>query len=121
MRFSNIKNIVIEVTPPCDFAQDKKSNRSRFISGIMFDIEAYHPKYFSGESFYKELYPIKYMNDESLKVIIFDFKFFNSISEDELKKEANFKILFRTKDKLFADILQKLSSHTARLGLAVIH
>ena len=74
-----------------------------------------------GESYYKELYPIKYGTEETLKIIIFDFKFFNSINEVELKDAANFKILFRAKDKLFADILQKLSSHTARLGLAVIH
>ncbi len=119
--FENVKNIIIEVTPPCDFAQDKKFNRSRFISGIMFDITKDFRKYFEGESFYKELFPIKYKDDESLKVIIFDFKFFNSINENELKKEENFKILFRAKDKLFADIIQKLSSHTARLGLAVIH
>ncbi len=119
--FKNVKNILIEVTPPCDFAQDKKSNRSRFISGIMFDYTKDFKKYFEGESYYKELYPIKYGTEETLKIIIFDFKFFNSINEVELKDAANFKILFRAKDKLFADILQKLSSHTARLGLAVIH
>lgn len=118
--FENVKNIIIEVTPPCDFSQDKKSNRSRFISGIMFDHSKGFKKYFSDQSFYKELYPIKYDNEEALKVIIFDFKFFNSINEAELKNEAKFKILFRAKDKLFADILQKLSSHTARLGLSVI-
>jgi hypothetical protein len=119
--FKNLKNIIIEITPPCDFAQDKKSNRSRFISGIMFDYSKDFKKYFEGESYYKELFPIKYSTEESLKIIIFDFKFFNSINETELKDGSNFKILFRAKDKLFADILQKLSSHTARLGLAVIH
>ncbi len=119
--FKNVKNIAIEVTPPCDFAQDKKSNRSRFVSGIMFDYSKDFKKYFEGESYYKELYPIKYGTEENLKIIIFDFKFFNSINEVELKDGAKFKILFRAKDKLFADILQKLSSHTARLGLAVIH
>jgi len=54
--FKNVKNIIIEVTPPCDFAQDKKSNRSRFISGIMFDYSKDFRKYFDGESYYKELY-----------------------------------------------------------------
>lgn len=117
----NVSNIIIEVTPPCDFAQDKKSNRSRFISGIMFDYSKDLKKYFHNEGYYNELFPIKYNNEDTLKFIIFDFKFFNSINEAELKDSANFKILFRAKDKLFADILQKLSSHTARLGLAVIH
>lgn len=119
--FNNVKNIIIEVTPPCDFAQDKKSNRSRFVSGIMFDYAKDFKKYFNNDSFYKELYPIKYGTEDTLKIIVFDFKFFNSINESELKEAGNFKILFRAKDKLFADILQKLSSHTARLGLAVIH
>ncbi len=117
----NVKHIVIEVTPPCDFSQDKKSNRSRIISGIMFDYEKNFRKYFHNESYYKELFPVKYNDDAELKVIVFDFKFFNSLNESDLKDQTKFKILFWTKDKLFADILQKLASHTARLGLAVIH
>jgi len=119
--FKNLKNIIIEVTPPCDFAEDKKSKRSRIISGIMFDYQSDLLDYFKSDSYYRELYPIKYVNDDKLKLIIFDFKYFNSINEDELKNEKNYKIIFRVKDKLFADILQKLSSHTARLGLAVLH
>jgi hypothetical protein len=119
--FKNVKNIILEVTPPCDFAQDKKANRSRFISGLIFDYEKEAKKYFTGEGFYTELFPIKLPNEENLKMIVFDFKFFSSLNEDELKKPELHKILFRVKDKLFADVLQKLSSHTARLGLPIIH
>lgn len=118
--FANSKNIVIEVTPPCDFANDKKSNRSRFISGVMFDFRKDFQKYFQGDSFYKELWPIKFGNEVNLKVIVFDFKFSSSLNEDELKNIDSYKILFRAKNKLFADILQKLSSNTARLGLPII-
>jgi hypothetical protein len=53
-------------------------------------------------------------------MVRFDFRYFGSVDEDDLKNETKYKLLFRTRDKLFADILQKLSSHTARLGLPII-
>jgi hypothetical protein len=116
----NVKDIIIEVTPPCDFSNDKKSKRSRFISGLMFDYDKEAKKYFSGDGFYTELFPINIQNDVNMKMIVFDFKFFNSINENELEDVNSYKILYRVKDKLFSDILQKLSSHIARLGLPII-
>jgi hypothetical protein len=61
------------------------------------------------------------LNDHATsQMIVFDFRYFGMIKEDELKNAAQYQILFRTKDKLFADIIQKFSSHIARLGLAII-
>jgi len=38
-----------------------------------------------------------------------------------LKNSLEYKIIAKAKDKLFADVLQKLSSHTARLGIAILY
>lgn len=121
--FKSIKYILVELTPPCDFAQDKKASKSRFVSGVMFDyIKTDNPRqYFSGDNFYTELFPFSIPNEESQKMIVLDFRYFNSMDEKELINKEKFICLFKVKDKLFADILQKLASHTSRLGLSIIH
>lgn len=116
------KRVVIEVTPPCDFAQNKKQLLSRGVGGIMLDYNNNKVRtYFSGDNFYSYLYPIYIEGFEEPQIIIFDFYKFQTIKEDELKDESKYKIIAKAKDKLFADVLQKLSSHTARLGIAVMH
>jgi len=114
--------ILIEVTPPCDFAVDKKAKRSRVLGGFYvkdFASNSQRDK-FNGENFYKELNGLMVDNTEQSYKVRFDFRYFGSISEDDLKDAAQYKIMFRFKEKLFADILQKLSSHTARLGIPFI-
>jgi hypothetical protein len=115
--------IIIEVTPPCDFSNGKKGNISRIVAGYICDynssnIESLKKK---GDSFYKEFFPVFTEDNKLPKIVVLDFKYFGSTQEDELKNNSKFRMLFRAKDKLFADILQKLASHAARLGLAVIH
>ncbi|HBD26509.1 hypothetical protein [Flavobacterium sp.] len=110
--------LVIEITPPCDFSQNKLKKR-RIISGFMTDYSKELKEKFNGDNYYKEIWPISL--EGKTQMIIFDFRYFGSMDEKKLLDKRNYKILFRTKDKLFADILQKLSSHTARLGLSIIH
>ena len=43
------------------------------------------------------------------------------IDDKDLKDASKYKILFRANPKLFADIIQKFSSHAARLGLSIVH
>lgn len=115
------KRIAIEITPPCDFALNKKQSLSRILGGIMVDYNNDVRNYFKGERFYTYLYPV-YINEYEIpQIIIFDFYRLLTIKEDELKDTTNYKIIAKVKDKLFADILQKLSSHIARLGIAVIN
>lgn len=117
----NSEAIIIEVTPPCDFSNGKKGNISRIVAGYIYDYDVTNIKtYLKGENIYKEFYPVFTSNDNLSKIVVIDFKYFGSVQEDDLKNNAKFNLTFRVKDKLFADILQKLSSHTARLGLAVI-
>ena len=110
------KPIIIEMTPPCDFSNDK-SKKPRVLAGYFYDFNGKKPL---NENFYKELFPVKIKEFDKSQIVIFDFSILGIVDEDDLKDSNKYKILFRAKDKLFADILQKMSSHTARLGLSII-
>lgn len=116
------KRIVIEVSPPCDFAEKKKQFQSRIIGGLILDFD---PKirsdYFNGGNYYTFVYPINIPGITKPQMIIFDFYRFQTIKETDLKDASKFEIIMKAKDKLFADILQKLSSHTARLGIPIMN
>ncbi len=108
--------IIIELTPPCDFSNQNRL-KPRVTSGY---IQKYNRNNLPTKNkYYKELWPIL-LDDDEPKTIIFDFSLLGFVEEADLKDAARYKILFRAKDKLFADILQKMSSHTARLGLSII-
>ena len=72
------------------------------------------------ERLYTELWPIKLKVEEKIKSIVFDFSFIGFLNENDLKDESKYKLIFRVKNKLFADILQKMTSYMARLGLPII-
>ena len=119
------RRVCIEITPPCDFALNKKQSLSRIVGGIQMD---FHKDILKGnnspfktDNFYTFLYPVHIEGFEKPQMIIFDFYRFQTINEADLKNGSKFKIVLNAKDKLFADVLQKLSSHTARLGIAVLY
>lgn len=58
--------------------------------------------------------------DGENKFICFDFRFLSSTKDESLNDDNQFKLLFKANHKLFSDILQKFSSHAARLGLSLI-
>ena len=97
-----------------------KQSLSRIVGGVILDYNKNVKEYFKGDSLYTDLYPVYIEGFENPQIIIFDFYRLQTVKEDELKKTTKYKIFAKAKDKLFADILQKLSSHIARLGIAVI-
>lgn len=120
------KNIVIEITPPCDFSNKDKRVYARLIGGFLINAESDPKKQIDGlkckkECFYSEIYPVIIPQDAVPQILILDFRYFGAEEDTNLKNGKKYKILFRAKPKLFADILQKFSSHAARLGLSVIH
>ena len=117
----NAINIAIELTPPCDFSQEKKKI-SRLVSGFL--LSAVDDKkwksikgYYQGDRNYY-VWPVEINNQISL--ICFDFRLLSSASDTVLKDGTKFKLLFKVNQKLFSDILQKFSSHAARLGVPII-
>lgn len=118
----NPVQIAIEMTPPCDFSHKKVS--SRLIGGFMIDcpkeqekVNKYVTNDFKADSKYL-IWPIYY--DAGIRLICFDFR--NLYIEDDatMKDSSSYKLLFMVKHRLFSDILQKFSSHAARLGLSIV-
>ena len=114
--------IAIEMTPPCDFSHKKVS--SRLIGGFMIDcptskekLNEYVNNTFKADSKYL-IWPIIY--DEIIRLVCFDFRNIYIESDETIKNATSYKLLFRVKHRLFADILQKFSSHAARLGLSIV-
>lgn len=109
--------IAIELTPPCDFSNKKVM--SRIVGGYIVNYSANEDKkreISSGDKGYV-IQPIYIPGDSEVKYIIFDFRHLYSPSEDDLRNPYKYKILFRANHTLFSDVLQKFSSHAARLGL----
>ncbi|HTR80184.1 MAG TPA: hypothetical protein VMM58_01055 [Bacteroidota bacterium] len=114
----NSTPIIVEVTPPCDFAQ-KQILHARVLGGYMTEVVIDDiPK---KGYYYKDAFPIRLSTKDKSQILVFDFRFNGFLEEGDLKDNSKYKLLFRAKDKFFADILQKLSGHSARLGLPVIH
>lgn len=115
------ERIAIELTPPCDFSHKKVV--SRLVAGFIVEcpmkedkIQKYI-KSFKGDNKYT-VWPIHF--NEKDRFICFDFRYTDGIDDIALKDSSRYKLIFRVKHRLFADILQKFSSHAARLGLAII-
>ena len=67
------------------------------------------------------IYPIFVPGDKNVKCIVFDFRCLWTLTDTEIKNEDKYKLWFKAKPGLFADVLQKFSSHASRLGLNDIH
>ena len=109
--------IAIELTPPCDFSNKKIS--SRLVGGYMMNYvlnENSNKKLSSNDKTYV-LPPVIIPGDNAIKYVIFDFRHLYTPTDEQLKDPAKFKVLFRANRSLFSDVLQKFSSHAARLGL----
>ena len=106
---NNIKYIVLEVTPACDYAQ-RKSKVSRLIPGFLWPVHLMRCK--NAEYLYRT--PVMTLNgDDGLYRFVFDFRLFTSAPFDEIEPS---KYLFRIKQELLADIQSRLASHVSRLG-----
>lgn len=68
----------------------------------------------------EKCYNVNIRFNDSDKCILFDFRYLYTPKTEDLRDKTKYKVLFRAKPKLFADILQKFSSHAARLGLSDI-
>lgn len=111
------KKIVIELTPPCDYAHKKRL--SRFVAGFMRECPTEQQVLFDtlnslkGDSQYK-LWPVEY--DNKIYIVVFDFRHIHYIQDKDITDMNKYKVLYRTQHRIFADIIQKFSSHAARLG-----
>ncbi len=117
------ENVAIELTPPCDFCH-KKVN-SRLIGGFAFeatDLSKENLKDISDALSGDKIYSLWLaMIDRRIMIVNFDFRYLLTQSDTDLRDVTQYQLWFRAKPRLFADVLQKFSSHAARLGLANIN
>ena len=108
--------VALEITPPCDFSQKKKAH-SRILRGFICHND--NDGRFGKMHYYKEIdhIEIKACTDMQL---VFDFRFVEFVPDQDLKNQSKFELMFRVTPRLFADVLQKCSSYSARLGVSTI-
>ncbi len=116
-------NIAIELTPPCDFSN--KKIYSRLVGGYVFDmplgkINKDEFNVNTGDKLYA-ICPIYIHGETKIKCILFDFRYLWTPKEEDIIDENKYKLWFKAKPGLFADVLQKFSSHASRLGINNIH
>ncbi len=115
--FNDQLKVLIEITPPCDFAQGK-CNQPKFLEGVFFELDKCQ-KYTSDKSapksYYNYLHPISFKGNTYCFVVDFNSMYIGLVDNSE----TNF--IGRANDGLFADILQKYSSHISRLGVSFIN
>lgn len=123
----NTVNIAIELTPPCDFTN--KKIHSRFVGGYVFDIPLGIIKTKKKDLIFESpredkryaISPIIIPGEDNVKCIVFDYRFLWTLKDDEVLDNKKYELWFKAKPSLFADILQKFSSHASRLGINDMH
>lgn len=115
-------HIAIELTPPCDIAQNN-TKFSRLIGGFIIDcpqkeedIKRNKNRYCK-ESQYS-IYPILIGND--FKWICIDFTCIYVIENAQLRDADKFELLFRLKNGLYAEIQRRFIAHAGRLGTSLL-
>ena len=116
------KAIAVELTPPCD-AQNKKYVAHRLIGGFMIDCPTKEEEISEklaklGMGSRSLVWPI-YI-EGTIKILCFDYRCVYTLKDAELGDESKFEMMFTAKNRLFAELLQKFTSHAARFGLAIL-
>ena len=123
----NKVDIAIELTPPCYFTN--KKIYSRFVGGYVFDVPLGKNKVGKRDMVFDSpredkryaVSPIVVPGEDKVKCIVFDFRYLWTLNENEILDNTKYALWFKAKPGLFADILQKFSSHASRLGINDIH
>jgi hypothetical protein len=112
----SFRYIAIEMTPPCD-AMNKRIGY-RLVGGILFKTFDQNGVPCTCKNPGDKQYNLRLVQfDNEIYSIVFDFRYLHNPIETELKNAGKYKLIAKCKPKLFADILQKFSSHASRLGI----
>lgn len=124
-------DVAIELTPPCDYSQGNRK-MARLVGGYVFDIPLGKLSESSSKVRIDENGCLPNSNSEKeytvgpilledrVRYMVFDFTYLVTESVENLKNTECYEVCYRAKPKLFAHILQRFSSHAARLGLSNI-
>jgi hypothetical protein len=106
---AQLRYVLLEVSPTCDFAQNKWKN-SRLLSGVMWP-EKHFRKIKKADYIYKSPY---FEANGNIFYLVFDLRFLTSLSFDTLKKK---KPVFRVKHEFLVDVQSCLARHMNRPGV----
>ena len=119
---NNFTWIALDITPPCDIAQNK-TIYSSLIGGFMLDctptkegLKTFKGQYDKDSQF--SIYPV--MIDSKTKWITLDFSCIYIISQQDIFNKG-FKLLFRFKKGLYAEAQRLYTTHIGRLGTSLLH
>ena len=106
-----IKHVVLEVTPACDFAEEKM-RAHRLLPGVMLPGSLLKRKHIKSAE-YAYTSPVMFLEGD-LYYMVFDLRRFTSvdIGDPRLRDPA-----FALQSELLADIQSKLSNHVSRTGV----
>lgn len=111
-------HIAIELTPPCDIAQNN-TKFSRLIGGFIIEcprdkgtIRSCKNKYCNERQY--SIYPILIENKS--RWICIDFTCIYVVENAQLRDADKFELLFRFKNGLYAEIQRRFVAHAGRLG-----
>lgn len=110
--YDNIIPVAIDLTPPCDIANGKYFYH-RLVGGYLVSNEK--KKCNAAHLYHLDDVELLFNNVKYTKLII-DFRLVNNEKQDKLCDNTSYKLILRLMPNIFADILQKFSSHAARLG-----
>jgi hypothetical protein len=105
--------IQLDLTPVCDYSQDKKY--SRLINGLLIDGKFYAMK---AKSIYYFQTPLFYINGKD-KFLLFDFRFLSTMTKFEIRKRKSIAI-FRLRKEICTDIQSQLANQVNRPGFSVL-
>lgn len=106
--------IKIDVTPVCDYSQDK--GYTRLLPGILVD-EKYKPnKKSSTPIFIYDLCPIVEIEGKNYYPV-FDFRFFKALKQESVMELFPQKPRYKIRPQLLADLQAGLSNHINRPGI----
>jgi hypothetical protein len=113
---SRPKLLELDITPRCDYAQDK--GYVRLLSGIMLPEKFIGGTYFKPNKFSYQACPVMTINKKD-HYFLFDYRIFNSLTTAEINKRS-ITPKYRIRHELVVDIQASFSNHVNRFGVTYV-
>lgn len=115
---TNPQTIKIDITPVCDYSQDK--GYTRLLSGILINgkYKTVEIKKGSTPIFIYDLCPVLNINSDSY-YLVFDFRYFKSLKQEYIAEYFS-KPTYKIRSQLLTDLQACLSNHINRPGIVSV-
>jgi len=111
----SVKNIVLEITPVCDYAQGKQKV-IRLLPGVLWPEDVSSDK-IDKQKWYIYKSPVIMFQDK-FYYMVFDFRYLTSISMEKITGKTP---IFTIRQEMLVDIQAHMASHTSRPGFVSVN